>query len=97
MIPTNGQKMRGLGECVASSGHILVAHGVYANFNDPNCAAGLDFLLGALANVFSGAANYSSATTSGGRADSRKQTRQSVSRASGRSDRFEGKLPNPVR
>ena len=48
----------GPGECVASSGHVLVAHGVYANVNDPNCAAGPDLLLSALATVFNGALNY---------------------------------------
>jgi len=56
--PNKWAEDAGPGECVASSGDILVAHGVYANVNDPSCALGLEFFLGALANVFSGAANY---------------------------------------
>jgi len=56
--PNKWAEDAGPGECVASSGHILVAHGVYAGVSDPSCAVGLDLFLGALANVFSGAVNY---------------------------------------
>jgi hypothetical protein len=56
--PNKWAEDAGPGECVASSGHILVAHGVYADVNDPSCAVGLDLFLGALANVFSSAVNY---------------------------------------
>ena len=56
--PNKWAEDAGPGECVASSGDILVAHGVYANVSDPSCAIGLDPFLSALANVFSGAVNY---------------------------------------
>src|ERR1700719_987861 len=56
--PNKWAEDAGPGECVASSGHILVALGVYANVNDPSCAVGLEFFLGARANVISGGVNY---------------------------------------
>ena len=56
--PNKWAEDAGPGECVASSGQIVVAHGVYANANDPSCAAGPELFLGTLANVFSGAVNY---------------------------------------
>jgi len=48
----------GPGECVVSSGQVLVPHGVYTNVNDPSCDAGLDRFMGALAEVFSGGVDY---------------------------------------
>jgi hypothetical protein len=44
--PNKWAEDAGPGECFASSGHILVAHGVYANVSDPSCAVGPDLFLG---------------------------------------------------
>jgi len=56
--PNKRAEDAGPGECVASSGGIFVAHGVSGNVYDPNCAAGPDLFLGALASVFDGAVNH---------------------------------------